>query len=232
MSTSTYPQKPLLLAMFRRVEFFRWATLGGLLIFELMILTIRFDAQSVVGAGWVGNLAQIGRNLPQVALAALVVFLIARGNGSDQGNESSVLEKDRGPFAVIRPWIIQLSCFGALFLLTIQFLERGKGSPIWASLWALAGASTVVTAIAIAFPFRQWGHLFRVWGPSAVVASLVGLGAWGFGRLTPLLWEPLGGTTLRFVSFLLHRIYADAMVVPAEQLVGTDRFSVWIAPEC
>jgi exosortase E/protease (VPEID-CTERM system) len=67
---------------------------------------------------------------------------------------------------------------------------------------------------------------------AVLVMIVVGAMAWAAGLITEGWWDPLRHATMNLVAALVHLMAPDAVFVPDELVVGTQRFWVRILSEC
>src|SRR5262249_40123349 len=102
----------------------------------------------------------------------------------------------------------------------------------WTGCWIAAGAGTFIFWLLTLFPFDNWRTLFAGRSRYLFATVAIALGALSAGRLADLLWQPLANSTFWIVQRLLHLAYSDVVADPATLIIGTNQFSVQIAPAC
>jgi len=217
------------------VPWLRWGGLAVLLSAEVLLLSFRFDAATLAGQGdcW-ARLVELARFLPQLALVTLTATLIFGEPSLQAEIQRAIRLSDRSH--VWWPWcLLQIGLFILFVSVTAIVFEQG-GALAFIALWA---AAWLLLALAV---FAVW--CFTVFSPAAwfallgrhrrIVLACIGMGllSLGAGLLSDQFWRPLGQSTLWFVSGLLHLFRDDTLIIPAELIVGTSRFSVAIAPAC
>ena len=124
----------------------------------------------------------------------------------------------------------------ALGILTWLILGTRESSRAFGVLWFFGGVGIFVGAIiswCIAlFPPEFWANWFRR-NPGAFAAgAAVGILTRLVGYLAQILLYPLQRYTLWTVVLMLRLLGQTTVVDAGLQLVGTPKFSVWIAPTC
>lgn len=212
--------------------------LAVVLLAEILVLTLRFDGQSLVDRGpWWGRFAAYARYLPQALMAVSVAALVFGGSRwrelwREDGmiSSSSRLGRSLGYFAA------HLAAFGVLVALTAAVWEGPAGESPQAAWWLLGWLLTVVATfaflLAVVLPAERWALLARRSAGVLAVAVVVGATGCGAGWLTSGLWTPLAAATLWLVRLMLGLGFRDVVCNPDEHVVGTSRFVVEVAPSC
>jgi len=212
----------------------RYCLLGGLLVLEGVILGIRFDATAIatVGRPWWNQLLSYASIVPQLAIAMATAAVLLGGE-----RLVAQLRRARGPFDASRRtwpfWAGHLAALTAFTLLTRAIFEgTASGSPAILAAWLLSGLAVPALLVAVALPTSLVLVIVRATRRLLLLAVFVGAAAWGAGSLTAILWEPMRNGTMAGVHALLSLFAADTLINPGEFVVGTERFSVTIAPPC
>jgi exosortase E/protease (VPEID-CTERM system) len=239
-----------------RRGYLRLGAFAGLLLIEILALTVRFDIKSleeglrgfaggpaagVPASEWAGarghRIAWLFENASTAMAMAIAVAsaTLLLGGRSLRGGLDRAVESPRDR----RSWPLLAGHFAALAAfvwLTSRVLEGGAiasaWAPAWTVAWLVSGAAVVTLLAAAALP-PGLGKLLVRHGLRAILAGLlVGLAAAGAGRLTGLLWVPLGRSTLVAVRCLLGLVCTEPVYEPSRFILGTPSFSVHIAPQC
>lgn len=215
----------------------RWLGLVTLLLVEGLLLGIRFDTASIQGlegAWWMGPLQRISAVLP-IAIAvgtAALLFGSARLRAA-LAPLTSALARPRP----IWPYLVgHGAALVTLAWVTAEVLERGRlttsGTPgLWAVAWITAGLLTLGFWLLLVLPPRSLLALVPAAAPALGAAVVVGLVAYAAGDATSHLWYPLRDWTFAVVQAAI-RFFPDPVFEPADFVVGTERFSVHISPQC
>lgn len=219
----------------------RPALLAILLLAEVMALSFRFDARTIgstilagsggdgSGSAWAAWLlahSSVGIVLAMTGAAAALVFG-RRGLGDGPARDGAM----RGHVT----WSMLALHVGtlAIFWWTTAALESGAASGTgWVVAWAFAGLCVAATLAASMIPPRSWGAAARSGARGAAIGLAVGASATAAGLLARELWRPMGRWTLESVRLLLTATRLPLTYNPSEALIGTETFSVTIAPEC
>ena len=207
------------------------AIAAAALVGEYVVVTVLFDAvPGSPGLSWLRG--GLGLVVPCVVAIGSAAYVLARPALQGDGQLVAPIAS-RSPAAAAG---IHLGLFACFLWATNRLFASGgaAGSADFALLavWALLGAGTVVSLAAAAFD-PSW-LLGLVWRKRALLlaAIVTGIAAFAAGRAAERLWAPLGAATLSCVAFLLRPILPGLIVRPEDLAVGTDRFLVFIAPEC
>ncbi len=208
--------------------------LCGLLLSEVLILTLRFDSQALVDRGL--PLVGYARYLPQAMIVVVAAALVLRGRGRLLGTVAV------DPVAGLRQgWPLfflsaHLAAFAALVVLTGAVWEGSLGrSPhatAWLAAWFATALATLALWLATVLPASGWARLLRRSSGLIVAAVAVGAAACYAGRLTSVLLVPLHAATLGCVHGLLAILFSDTVYRPLKNVVGTEAFAVEVASEC
>ncbi|MGD8607434.1 MAG: exosortase E/protease, VPEID-CTERM system [Myxococcales bacterium] len=201
---------------------------------EYLAITLSFDAAPLLervglwgGLGWMG--------LVGPAVIAFVTALWIMGGASIK---KAFAEASR-PSEPRRLWpavLVQLLSFTAFYLLTAVVFGAGPSSTelpmAWIGLWILAGASTLASALPIAFGRLQWRRQWRELAVPFGLAALLSFVAWAAGLSTLLLWDRLGDATLYAVASILEVLVSPIHFDPSQAAIGTESFWIRVAPIC
>jgi exosortase E/protease (VPEID-CTERM system) len=213
----------------------RWLFLGGLLVVELLLLTLRFDSKSLDGLDiWWAELFGHAHVLPRVAIAVAAATFLFGGN-----RLRADLRQAASGEAYLAAWpflLGHLAALAAFTAVTAYVLEGEARDSPWAAGWAVGwlvlAALTLALWLAAILPASRWLPLARRSAGPLVGGVCIGLAAWGVGCFTDKLWVPLSQSTFWVVVRLLGLVTSDCISDPNALIVGTSTFSVQIAPSC
>jgi exosortase E/protease (VPEID-CTERM system) len=169
--------------------------------------------------------------VPAALGAGAAGWLIAR-----QGKEP--VEQARAvslpPWRPWRPLVIHFVAFGATAWLAHRLMGRGAPPISRAAFlgWGALAALTAASAVAVAAPLGRAARFASAHLRAPFLAVAVGVLAWRAAAAAEGLWGVFRTTTLRSVAALLLAARSDAVVLPAESVVGAGGFEVVIAPVC
>ncbi|MGD0949993.1 MAG: exosortase E/protease, VPEID-CTERM system [Candidatus Binatia bacterium] len=211
----------------------RWIALGILLLTEGIVLSVRFEAPDL-GDEWWALLVSHMRYFMQFSIVGATATVLLTRN--------TVRRRLRHAVTFSHPnhaWPLLLAHFGAfaaLYYVTARVLEgdlRLSSQPgLWVALWLLTGLVTITLCLATALPLRAWWPLTRAAAGPLLVGTVVGAAAFATGWLTSRAWQPLAQLTLWAVDRMITLTGAAPVTDPVLLVVGTQQFSVKIAPQC
>jgi len=208
----------------------------GLLIAEVLYLTITFDTQMLEKAssiwtvliGWSPQYLRLAIAIAVVMLLPGAKWLMGGTPGSRIGGGSI---QSRLPFLVFHAF-----AFVLFARLTGIFFATGNSvsahPALWSVAWCVTGAATFGSWALAVYPHQRWRaavierRVLIAWGIAA------GTAVWAAGFLTEALWPPLARYTFAIVRWVLSGLYTDVISDPNALRVGTPAFRVVIAPEC
>ena len=101
-----------------------------------------------------------------------------------------------------------------------------------AVFWLLAGTVAIVLAAFAFVPPRRWLQLVRTTSRAWAYALSAVVLVYPAGRLGWTLWKPATALTFDFVQVLLHPFIPHLIADRATSRIGSESFSVIIAPQC
>lgn len=211
----------------------RLTGLGFLLVCEVLLLTIRFDAAGAMRSSqWIRVVTDNVSTVPQMLAVVFTATLIFGGKELSGAWQwlSLQIAKNRS----WRVWLAtQLACFLIFALLTRYVLEINQhAAGFWYVAWLISGVACGGSWLCSVLHPADWmDSLKRLRGPICL-GTVVGLAGWIGGHCARDYWRPLAFGTFQSVSILLH-LAGLVVVQDLEHLViGTTQFSVRIAPQC
>jgi exosortase E/protease (VPEID-CTERM system) len=213
----------------------RALVLVGLLVGEVLLLTLRFDTGTLRGqSGWWAELLGQSHLLLRLVIAVAAATLLL--GGVSLWNEVRQLPVPalslRGTALALLSHFAACSAFAAVTALLLEGNAAVGSKSSWTVLWLGLGLATVCLWALTVLPAALWFQLIRR-NRLVLLAGLgVGVLAWSAGLLLQRCWLPLADGTLWTVHTLLRLVYADILCQPVERVIGTSTFAVQIAPEC
>ena len=214
----------------------RWIGLTGLLVMELVGLTIYFDRPPrAVGREVLEHLPAL-LQMGLTGAAAFLVIVATRPQSQQQWWLPHTCAHRWWPWlawhvgifwAFVRCTAIICDPDFAAMPPTAVWTVHG-----WMMGWLASGAATLLLWLCTVAPVRVWGPLVQREYRSMLAASLVGVGIWGSSQFAQELWYPLATATLWIVYVLLRLVYTDVIYELADYTIGTSAFEVEIAPSC
>jgi exosortase E/protease (VPEID-CTERM system) len=221
----------------------------GLLLAEILLLTIVFDSGSLLrSARWGERLLGQAREILGIAVAAAGAGAFFRGSKvlGQLGRRGDALGSCGhwriylfGHMATLAVFVVLTALlFGSdsrslLGLHDPAFLDAAAASAsAWILAWTFVGLLSAGFWLAALLPPSLWIPLTRVGGEAIAIGGVVGALGWFAGQLTSLLWKPLAAATFSNVALLLHAAGLEVVTNPEIFRIGTPTFSVKIAPMC
>jgi exosortase E/protease (VPEID-CTERM system) len=218
------------------LPYIRWTLLALLLLGEILFLTWRFDAGSLVAQHqWWAQCLIRARLIPQFAVAIGAATLVFGGPRlSEELKEIS--QAAMRPHSLWHFLLLHLLAFLLFLQLTKIVLEGNlqevKEPGFWVLLWALGGLATGLLWAGAVLPWKLWREAAINGAGIVAVAGMLGVAAWGAGQYTVELWNPLSGATLWLVHELMIPLFDDIIWIPEQCIAGAGSFSVEIAYQC
>jgi exosortase E/protease (VPEID-CTERM system) len=217
----------------------RWIAMCGLLVGEVVFLTLRFDTETLNGNdGWWAQLLGQAHFLPQLALN-MVVALAAFGGRQMWAGLTTAAEAPHAPRVWRRALAGQCVAFGGFALLTRRLLEDSptESNGAWFFVWGFTGFLVVGLWCLTVLPVAVWLKLLRrSWTVLSVMAvvAIVSL-AFASGRLSERLWAPMAEATVGAVRATLDLGFHGVECRQADfqnWWLGPPEFEVLVAPSC
>ncbi len=214
----------------------RWLACIGLLCLELLVVSVAFDtgifSSRDMGLNWVAaSPAILSFVISAVAAFWFLALRKPRINSSPQHfHPPSYLASGFCLFAHLAVYFAIFLCLGKLTSIAVRFHYISFS---YAFALACLGLLWLLTALGLVVPISRWPALLRRYWASILAAGLLGLTAWGAGRVVLGLWRPLTKPTFYTVRWLLRAVYPNHIVsTPHDQVLGTSNFQVSISSSC
>lgn len=206
----------------------------GLLVAELLYLTVRFDSQALDTAAspWLRLVAWSPHYLRIVISVAVVLLLIYGRRLWPRLMETSTSV----PWSERAWWLAAhaacLAAFAGSSAVVFDVAAAEAHPAFWSIAWLVSGAATLACWVMALAPVRvTLPALGRAWSAVAVAGGL-GAAAWLGGLATETLWRPLAVYTFTVVGALLSLVYPTVVSDPSKLVIGTPAFKVAVAPAC
>ncbi len=214
---------------------FRWLSLAALLIGEVLLVTLRFDAGTLQGqSGWWAELLRESHLLLHLIIAAAAATLLVGGAALwDEIRRLPVT-----PLSLRTAAMLLFGHFAALaaFTWVTALLLEGNGEvrarPVWTVFWLVLVLAVAGSWALMVLPVHLWFRLLRRQFWVLLTGLGIGVLAVSAGLLLQRCWLPLADATLGIVRALLGLIYGEVVCQPDERIVGTSTFVVEISPQC
>lgn len=214
----------------------RWALLAGVLLAELLTLTLRFDAGGLEPEqGWWRDLLLHSHLVPQWALAVAAAVLVFAGARLHAALRGLTVQVRQCPSWRVYG-LVHLLVFAAFYGTTAAVLGShapARGAPeAWTILWIALALAVLATWLAALLPPGLWLSLVRQTAGGLLAGGVVGSLAWVASQLAVSLGQPLRQATLEMAHVLLRGLTPEVIYQPTRAVLGTPTFLVEIAPQC
>lgn len=199
---------------------------GAVLLAEYLVISLRFDALTVVERGgiwtWVGR---VGTIAPLAVVVVTTLLLLRKGTSPWSGLG---LTKPKPIFLGLHAVF-----YAALYAVTTRVFgseAAPPGSPaLWLGLFAVIGLGTGLSLlIGVAGP----EIVLRAASWSMLVGVGIGLLGWIAGLFATELWNALSALTLSVVEGMLRPFVTGLSVDQATRTLELDGFEVLVSREC
>jgi exosortase E/protease (VPEID-CTERM system) len=215
----------------------RLSLLLGLLVAEILLLTIRLDSQPLrdVDSVWAVAIGWSPQYLRLAITAALVTLLLGgRSLWTVFAHESRHVRAMSWPQAAALA--VHLGAL-VVFARTSATLFAADGVPLGdvsslGAIWFASAGATVIAWALVVLPVRGWRLIVGEHLGLLATGAAVGVVAWAFGFVSEAFWRPLTRQTYAVTAFVLRLLFRDVVSNPSTLELGTPVFSVEIAPEC
>ena len=224
------PERPLLDVFVQRI-----LLLALLFAAELIVLSIWLDGDALAHrAGLLRVMRDWGALIVRGVVgfgAIFVTFALMRYKAA-----LTALSAHLGQSSIRRSLLAAHGAAMAIFVaLSFSLYEAGAQSSLIAAGWWVAGGCGIAFAALAFLPMGTWALLVRSTGylwAYALVAAAAACAAGNMGRWFWHLANSVRGFTFTLTKIFLSPFVASIFANPQAMIIGTQRFSVHIAPEC
>lgn len=210
----------------------RFCILTILLALEMAIASILLDCADLSTSGGLATwIRRAGPLLVRVSVLFLAAALMLSRKGPAGLNSLFRRPAAQPNYAFLVAHGAAMAAFAALS--TRLFAGASSHTPEWvAYLWILTGLAGVAAAALALLPAGFWRDAVSAVGWGWVWGAAVAAAATVLRMAAMSLWSGSSAITFQAVRFILQPILPALRANPATAEIGTDRFSVIIAPEC
>jgi exosortase E/protease (VPEID-CTERM system) len=211
----------------------RWLSAAALLIVEYIVAILLFDSERLPIAKDSSAFRLLGESMPVIIVVATATFLIGEvPSKAELSQIATAFRQHRRTWPLI---VGHLAAYASALGITIFVFNTGREvlHPwLWVSLWAAAGACSLLLLIAALVPKAAFRTLARPAARALTAGLLVGLAALLAGFATSQLWEPMSRWTLELTTTLLSLWAPEVVSIPEKFIVGTPSYNVFIDRQC
>jgi len=211
----------------------RFLGAAALLVIEYVVALFFFDSEQLPVGGETRQFAFIGESM------ALIIVVVTASVLVGGGWSKLEMREVRAAFANRRlSWpalVAHLLAYALALSITIFVFNTGLGLErpwLWIALWVISGVCSLFFLVAAVIPRAAIRPLAKPVARSVGIGLLVGVLALLAGTATSQLWRPLSQLTLEVVTFLLGITGHEVVANPAELIVGTPHYDVFIDRQC
>jgi len=212
----------------------RIACLAALFVLELIVISVRFDTQALDGrGGLIGAVGDFGHYILQSLVVLTTVFL-AFGYSNAKDALPTICDRFVGTplvwsfFAAHSAAMIVFAFFSAVLFGG----ARGVPENLIVLVWLATGVLGIATALFFFIPPRAVRELLNKAGSAWIYAASAAALTPVFVVASKRLWEPTAALTFEIVKSLLNPFLTGFVADPATKTIGSQRFTVEIAPAC
>jgi len=208
----------------------RLAGFVGVLLAEILAVSLSFDALSIADTELASGLVAFGGYLLKACLvfAGLIILITA----PRLPNHLTLLTSPNFHLRETLLCVTQLACFACLFVVSDRLFFPGGANDQLALLWVALVAATGATWLAAVARFSVWSKILSQEWRALLLAG-------GAAGLTLILafsaqsaWAQLSEWTFAVSGVLLNSIYGNVLSDPETLLLGTTDFMVRIDEAC
>ena len=217
----------------------RVASLAGLFVLELIVISTWLDTSALDGkGGLVGAVGDFGPHILQSLVLFATVFL-AFGYSKAKNTLSPISDRLAAMPPAWRNLAAHCAAMGAFaFLSSLLFagspllgVHLAAGSPLVLA-WLVAGVCGIATGVSFFIPPRIFCDLVGSAGSAWIYATAAAAVIPVFVIASARLWKPAATLTFALVRFVLGPFVSSVIAIPAIKSIGTQKFAVEIAPGC
>jgi exosortase E/protease (VPEID-CTERM system) len=215
---------------------FLWIGLVLLLVAELIVLTLPFDPSGNLAQEgfWAGAMyaAQLGIRPTFITTVVAAIFFswpVLRQEFCRVLDESPDRITSARWFTAHLVLLVLLILGTRAHATRLNSIEAWEG---WLLLCIVMSLAALATWLFSALPPRFYVRWIARSRSGLLTAAGAGLAAYGLGNWMQELWWLLQRSTFQMVALILQLLGQAAVNRPEKLLIGTSRFSVYIAPRC
>jgi exosortase E/protease (VPEID-CTERM system) len=210
----------------------RTAWIGGVLLFEILLVSLFFDT-SAQRPGLIELVDRWGATFSRSMIVAGVVFAAFGFARAKPHLVSLSLDVVAAPISwwVLASHLLTLAGFATLSWQIFGDLNRKPADAV-VLFWVASGLAVALSCIFTFLPAGSLIQVLRLTGSAWAYAVLAGALTYPVSEMWSRLWTPTAEMTFRLVAWLLRPLMPGMVVDSAAKSIGTERFAVAIFPQC
>ena len=212
----------------------RIACLVVLFVSELIVVSLWLDTNALDGRrGLIGAIGDFGPYILQSLVVFTTVFL-AFGYSNVKTALSRIHNQLAGTPIVCSYFAAHIAAMLAFAFLSRALFGGAQGllGNLIASVWLATGILGIVTALFFFVPPKTVRGLLANTGSAWIYAASAALLTPGLVIASKSLWKPTTALTFEIVKSLLKPFVSGFVADPVTRIIGTQKFTVQIAPSC
>jgi exosortase E/protease (VPEID-CTERM system) len=212
----------------------RLVCLAGLFILELIIISVWLDTKALDGKrGLVGAVGDFGPHVLQ-SLLVFTTVLLAFGYSKAKNALSPISDRVAGLPPVWSLLAAHCAAMSAFALVSWRLFggAAGLAENFVAFAWLAAGICGIATALFFFIPPPTLRELIGSTGSAWIYATAAAVVTPAFVIFSARLWQPATTLTFELVKAFIGPVVSSVVAIPATKTIGTEKFTVQIAPSC
>ncbi len=216
----------------------RWILPIGLLVFEVLAISLSFDSlrRPEDSQGAILAILNFASDVSKLGLVFLGALLIISFERWPTHRQTLVTSTATTTFLNLKLGLHLLTftlfyVFSGL-LFSIPSVLSGEQRQVMVFPWLLTGIATILSLGWSIAPLSFWQKIYQAEKASLLLAFIAGAATWLFAYFSRNLWETLGDTTLYLVHQLLLLIFDEVFVDVEQRLLGLGDFIVEVGQAC
>jgi len=212
-----------------------WGGLILLLVAELIVLTLPFEPGNLAQErSWTSAMYTLELGIRPAFITTVMATIFFSWPILVQ-EFRTILDESPDRITSARWFAAHLALLAILILGTrahatrLNSIEAWEG---WLLLWSVLSLAALATWLFSALPPRFYARWIARSPSALLVAGGAGVVAYGLGYWMQELWWLLQRSTFHMVALILQLLGQAAVIRPEELVIGTQRFTVYIAPRC
>lgn len=207
--------------------------LAGLFALELIVLSTWLDTSALDGKG--GLIGAVGDFGPHIlrSLLVLTAVLLVFGYSNAKNGLLPISNRLADMPPVWRFLAVHCAAMSAfVFLSSLLFGGKHLAGALLVLAWLATGICGIATGLFFFIPSKTFRELAGSAGAAWIYAIAAAVITPVFLIANKRLWKPTIALTFELVRFLVGSFVNSVVAIPATRTIGTQKFTVQIAPSC